>query len=367
MTNTTSRLPFPSEEAELRKITPIQWKVLCEQLFPLVNQDGILSGIDFCKERDLDIFQDHVSIIPRKIVQNGIEIWLHDLWPTIASHVYIAHKTGEFAGMDEVIDGPKIEKSFNIKKKVNGAWQQAEPTTFIVPEYCTATVYRIVKGQRCAFSERVRFDESVNMSYGAPTHIWQTRPYWMLAKCAKAAALRLAFTECQKLEAQPELEEVHASNVVPIESGKPETIREAHPDTLENSKEISPKRSVDCAQVDFSQVSLEDLNWVDRTLPIVVATGDEIAAIQNLEASLEPNVVELVKPLFQAAKAINNDPRSVQIFDFISKAVQTSKFVQAKAEFDRKLELGQIEQTVFDACSLILKFQATRKEFSSAA
>lgn len=80
----------------------------------------------------------------------------------------IASRTGEYAGLDQTrfrYNGDKIES-------------------------CSVTVYRLVKGQRCAFTGSAYFSERVQTGGQ-----WQKQPMTMLEKCARAAALRSAFPE----------------------------------------------------------------------------------------------------------------------------------------------------------------------------
>lgn len=54
----------------------------------------------------------------------------------------------------------------------------------------SVTVYRLVQGQKCAFTGQAYFDE-----YKQPSPLWTKMPKTMLEKCAFAKALRSAFPE----------------------------------------------------------------------------------------------------------------------------------------------------------------------------
>lgn len=67
------------------------------------------------------------------------------------------------------------------------------------PEWVAVTVYRLVGGRRCAFTEEVYWQEAYSTSGGKysqlPTAMWIKRPKGQLGKCGKAASLRAAFPE----------------------------------------------------------------------------------------------------------------------------------------------------------------------------
>ena len=59
------------------------------------------------------------------------------------------------------------------------------------PECATVTVYRMVQGERCAFTATARWSEYVPEQ----AFMWKKMPYTMLGKCAEALALRSAFPQ----------------------------------------------------------------------------------------------------------------------------------------------------------------------------
>jgi len=67
------------------------------------------------------------------------------------------------------------------------------------PEWVAVTVYRLVNGRRCAFTEEVYWLEAYSTAGGkysqVPTAMWLKRPKGQMAKCGKAASLRTAFPE----------------------------------------------------------------------------------------------------------------------------------------------------------------------------
>lgn len=80
----------------------------------------------------------------------------------------IAQRTGQYAGSDEVAFEVASDK----------------------PIKASVTVYRMISGQRCAFTASARWLEYKPES---ADHMWRKMPFTMLGKCAEALALRKAF------------------------------------------------------------------------------------------------------------------------------------------------------------------------------
>jgi len=93
----------------------------------------------------------------------------------------IAARTGDFAGIEPI--------RFDVLP--NGGYRTAaqfEPGQ--KPRTATCTVYRFVRGEKCAFTVTVSMSE-FNKGRGQ----WQAMPIQMLSKVAEAHALRMAFPE----------------------------------------------------------------------------------------------------------------------------------------------------------------------------
>lgn len=83
-----------------------------------------------------------------------------------------AAETGDYAGNDDAV--------------FTGAPKAGEFSAAV-------TVYRFVRGERCAFSATARWSEYCPPS--GQDHMWQKMPHTMLGKCAEALALRKAFPQ----------------------------------------------------------------------------------------------------------------------------------------------------------------------------
>jgi len=116
-----------------------------------------------------------------------------------------ASRTGLFAGCDDA--------KFDLQP--NGNFETAEQLARInkKPTTCTITVYKAIGGMRCPFTKTVVFNEYCPSS---PSGKWGSMPFNMIAKCAEAAALRMAFAEeTAGLNIE---EEVHAMQDVTIQA-----------------------------------------------------------------------------------------------------------------------------------------------------
>ena len=120
------------------------------------------------------------------------------VWPGIAEVQTTAARTGQWAGMDAPRFGPDKTRTFRGRVRGEDAWQDIE-VTLTFPAWCEVTVYRVVQGTRCPFTETVWWEETYSRAGGSraelPTDMWVKRPHGQLLKCAKAASLRAAFPE----------------------------------------------------------------------------------------------------------------------------------------------------------------------------
>jgi phage recombination protein Bet len=196
-----------------------KWRVLCEAIFPAAKTpEAIVMALDYCKARNLDIFRKPVHIVPMWNSALGKEV--ETVWPGINEVQVTAARTGHYAGMDEPRWGAMIKRTFKgSKKNKNGSWENVEAEVEF-PEYCAVTVYRMVEGQRCPFTEPVYWLEAYSRSFGKelPTDMWIKRPRGQLHKVAKAASLRTAFPEEGEYTAEEmEGKEIEAGGIAIVE------------------------------------------------------------------------------------------------------------------------------------------------------
>lgn len=119
------------------------------------------------------------------------------------------------------------------------------------PNKATVTVYRLVRGQRCAFTASARWSE-----YDAGTQQWGKMPYTMLAKCAEALALRKAFpTELAGMYTDEEMQQADRENY-PQPTTFVDTVKE----------DWKPREDPDAPDDYFNALSDADLTRMSRAI-----------------------------------------------------------------------------------------------------
>jgi phage recombination protein Bet len=194
----TRDLPMPLEAKQLYELTEQSWKVLTEVTFPSAKTpQAIMMALDYCRTRKLDIFKKPVHVVPMWNSALGQNV--ETIWPSITEIQTTASRTGLWAGIDRPVWGPDKTQTFTGGYKDDNEQWQDTSVTVTFPEWVAVTVYRLVNGRRCAFTEEVYWLEAYSTAGGKasqiPTAMWLKRPKGQLAKCGKAASLRAAFPE----------------------------------------------------------------------------------------------------------------------------------------------------------------------------
>jgi len=209
-----ARLPMPQTVTD---IDAGKWRILCESIFPSAKTpEAIAMAVDYCRARKLDILKKPVHIVP--MWSESKKGYVETVWPSITEIQITASRTGQYAGMDEPKWGPDVEREFKGKIGNNAGDTVVKLT---VPEWCSITVYRLVDGQRCAFTEPVYWLEA----YGRigktelPNEQWKKRPRGMLIKVSKAFSIRAGFPEEGDYSAEEmdgrTLEDYDAAGILP--------------------------------------------------------------------------------------------------------------------------------------------------------
>lgn len=189
------RLAIPAQSLAELGLDPATWQVLVESIFPAAKTvEGVQLAVRYCQARGLDVMKRPVHVVPMWNRTLGREV--ETVWPGIAEVQTTAARTGQWAGMDPARFGPEEPRTFAGRAKTDDGWQELKvQVTF--PAWCEVTVYRLVGGVRCPFTETVFWEESYSRMGGGevPTAMWVKRPRGQLLKCAKAASLRAAFPE----------------------------------------------------------------------------------------------------------------------------------------------------------------------------
>lgn len=181
-------------------LTSSQWRVLVDQIFPNAKtQEAVAMALAYCKTRKLDVFKRPVHIVP--MYSTALKKEVETVWPGISEVRTTAARTGEYAGIDEVIYGPEVEREFSAEKD---KWENRQKVgteivkkTVSYPKWASVVVYRWVKGEKAAFHTKIFWEETyaTQGKLDVPNSMWAKRPYGQIDKCVEAAALRKAFPE----------------------------------------------------------------------------------------------------------------------------------------------------------------------------
>lgn len=159
------------------------------------DDDELRMFLNVCKGAQLNPFLRQVHFIKRKNNATGREEGTIQIG--IDGFRAIAEGSGQYAGNDDAIFKDEFEETFGneknqIKKKVPGS--------------ATVTVWKLLGGERRAFTATARWGE-----YNPGTFMWRKMPYNQLAKCAEALALRKAFPkQLSGLYVNEEMEQANA-------------------------------------------------------------------------------------------------------------------------------------------------------------
>lgn len=135
--------------------------------------DDLLLFLYVAKRTGLDPLTKQIYAIYRWNTRQGREVMT--IQSSIDGMRLVAQRTGQYAGQDDVQYLP-IDEATKYPKKAS------------------VTIYKIIDGQKVAFTASARWAEYVQTDKnGMPLQMWDHMPYLMLGKCAEALALRKAF------------------------------------------------------------------------------------------------------------------------------------------------------------------------------
>lgn len=177
------------------------WLTLTSSIYPGARPLSILLAYRYCQARRLDVLKKPVHIVPMyvKDAQTGEGKMRDVVMPGVQELRVTASRTLELAGQDEPAFGPMVEMPIT-----NAHDAPDDVKRISVPESCKITVYRMVRTSlapdsplvRQAFTAEEFFEECcARDKSGRINDMWQRRKRGQLAKCAAAAALRMAFPE----------------------------------------------------------------------------------------------------------------------------------------------------------------------------
>lgn len=305
-----SRLPMPVgvDEIDGRK-----WRVLCETTFPNANTpEAIVMALDYCRARGLDVFKRPVHIVP--MWNSSLKKNVETVWPGINEIQITASRTGQWAGMDEPRWGPEITRTFKGQRKGREGWESVEVAVQF-PEWCAVTVYRLINGHRCPFTEPVFWLEAYSRSGGAkselPTEMWVKRPRGQLHKVAKAAALRAAFPEEGEYTAEEmEGKEIEQGGVV-VEH-EPVHPKPTAPSTPINPQPVEAPHDPDTGEIGPHEIAVPEdergplyLKWGTLFIAAVngAASADELSAWEHANGPTIEAISQKAPKIYQRIMA----------------------------------------------------------------
>ncbi len=181
------------QERSASIFTPKQITLIRRTVANKANDDEFAIFLARCERTGLDPLNNQIHSVSRggrQTIQTGID-----------GYRLIADRTGNYAGSDDAVFETDEEGDH--------------------PIIATVTVWKLVAGQRCAFTASARWREYAPA--GEQAFMWAKMPFLMLQKCAEAQALRKAFP--QDLSGIYTDEEMHQADVVP----KPQIVGQAIP------------------------------------------------------------------------------------------------------------------------------------------
>ena len=252
--------------------------VLQSSLYPGAKPESIKLALGYCRAAGLDPIQKPVHLVPMRVKkvgggQNDYE-WRDVVMPGIGLYRTQAARTGELAGIDEPEFGPD--------RPMPGVKDQT------APEWCRVTVYRMIGGQRVAFTAREYWIENYatqGRDSSAPNAMWLRRPRGQIAKCAEAQALRKAFPE---LGSQPTADEtiIEPADVIDGATGAP--LQPAAPLSVQRKPKAAASSTAAQAakNADSNVIDVEPTPAPQQAAPVVAESAAPAAQAANGDAPL---------------------------------------------------------------------------------
>jgi phage recombination protein Bet len=273
--------------------TDVAWRSLCECYPNAETPEVLMAVMEYCAVRRLDPYKRPVHVVPmwnaklRRRVQvvmqgiNEIEI--------------TASRTGAWAGMDMPKWSDDLGPAGLVERTFRGTIDNDDGSTTKIektlrfPLWCAVTVYRLVGGEKRAFTEQLFWEEcyaTAGFKSEVPNERWAKAPRQMLHKCVKAAVLRAAFPEEGLGYTAEEMEDRPTDTGGVTIEGKIDHGDPGLTDRDRQADQVYPPPPKPPADATAGLAALEDQNasrWIKsvQTLLATVATEAEVIAINN--------------------------------------------------------------------------------------
>lgn len=188
---------------------------------------------------NLDLSEEDVTLGLIEQEKKQVSIFHNQIYPNRRSRKVRGSSNYEyFISWDLTIDGAR---AIAHRHGLCGIDKPVFTTLGDLPDEVEVTVYRRgPRGERYPFTGSVRYNEFVQKTKDknekwVPNHMWRTKPFNQLAKCAEAQALRKGFQEIGQddpflieLDETP-IEDTSEATIVPISTGESATLIEDVP------------------------------------------------------------------------------------------------------------------------------------------
>jgi phage recombination protein Bet len=285
--------------------TKEQWQTLTQHLFPNARSiQSIWLVVKICKAKNLDPLSRPYHIV--SMWDTKTQDYIDTIWPGVGLYDIQASRSGKYAGKDPAQYGPN--KKFSFLPTDIGRQKGGKEIVVEAPEWCTVTVYKMIDGQRLAYtSDPIYFEEYVqivkgnNAKAGQPNDMWRTKLRSQMAKCARAAILRSTFPEFVGFE--PTAEEMEG--------------RDIHPDyepTAKDTKALAQKIAQE--RIDGHQPTYETEESEQETIDADLVT--EPSAI----AAPAPSIAVTLQDSLAAAEALARDAGKTEVAQAIAQSAK---------------------------------------------
>ena len=183
--------------------TPEQMKLITRTVAKGATPDELAMFFNVAKRAGLDVFTKQIHFVKRNVwnPETKTKEPVGTIQVGVDGYRAIAERTGQLAGCDDVIFDDESSEH---------------------PMKAIATIYRMVNGNRCAFTASARWNEYAPQFKNKTTGVmevsgqWQKMPFLMLGKCATSLALRSAFpSDLSGLYTHEEMEQAETPVDVP--------------------------------------------------------------------------------------------------------------------------------------------------------
>lgn len=141
------------------------------------SDDEFALFLQVCQRTQLDPFAKQICPVARWDKKEGRNVM--QIQVQIDGFRVLAQRTGQYGGSDR----PLFDEGLTLYQHIQA--KRGKPQT------CAITVYRLVGGQRCAFTAEITWDDFYpGQKQG---FMWDSKPYQMMSKAVESQALRKAF------------------------------------------------------------------------------------------------------------------------------------------------------------------------------